>query len=171
MWHVAPGAIARRKAPRVRTIPLVMLRILDAVSAIDQRQMAIVFEVIRKPIANPAGIKSHVRIMGKEKRISLFGANLQFDSIKSLAVEEVVVLRSVSGAVGPARVVKAHWHSVRGRSDGKQVDDHHFVEPGEAMIDVPGPFRRPVPVERVTLWRLAIPIPLHGFPELRNAIV
>ena len=85
MWHVTPGTVARCKAPRVRTITRVMPRILDAVSAIDQRQIAIVFEVIRKPVADCAGIKSQVGIMGKEQRISFFGANIQFDSIKSLA--------------------------------------------------------------------------------------
>src|ERR1700757_3530417 len=50
-------------------------------------------------------------------------------------------------------------------SNGKQIGDHHLIEAGEAMIDVPGPLRGPMPVEGVALGRLAIPVPFDRFPK------
>src|SRR6266568_3150515 len=79
------------------------------------------------------------------------------------------ILHACRALVCPAGIIEIGGNGVSGRRDRQQVDDHGLVESGEAVIDVPGPLRRPVPVESAALWRAAIPIPLDGFPEMRNA--
>src|SRR5580700_8746227 len=148
-----------------------MFRVLDAVSAIDQCQVAAVFEVIREAVADSAGVKSHVGIVREEEWVSFFRADVQLDSVKGFAIEKVVVRGAAPRLVGPARVIKAGWHGMSRRSYRQEIHDHYFVEACEAMIDVPRPVRRPVPVKRVTLRRLAIPIPFHGFPEMGDALI
>ena len=60
---------------------------------------------------------------------------------------------------------------MRRRSDRQQINDHHLIESRKRMIDVPGPMRRPVPIERIALRRASVPVPFHRFPQPRDSLV
>src|ERR1039458_4299999 len=81
----------------------------------------------------------------------------------------LAVLRARLALIGPSRVVKPGGNGMSGRSDRQQIHDHGLVKSREAMVDVPRPLRRPMPIERIALRRLPVPVPLHGFPKLRGS--
>src|ERR1017187_5086727 len=70
--------------------------------------------------------------------------------------------------MGPSRVVKPGGNGMSGRGDRQQIHDHGLVKSCEAMVDVPRPLRRPMPIESIALRRLPVPVPLHCFPKLRD---
>src|SRR5258708_38872564 len=61
MRAVARRAVARGKAPTIRAITFVMLRVPDAISEVNERQAAIVLEIIRITIAEMR-IETHIGI-------------------------------------------------------------------------------------------------------------
>src|SRR5258708_3178125 len=62
MRAVAWRAVAGGKTPTISTIAFVMLRVPDAISEVNERQVAIVLEIIRIPIAETR-IETHIRIV------------------------------------------------------------------------------------------------------------
>ena len=59
--HVGGG-----QTPRVRTQRFVLFGIVNAIRAIDQREIAVILKVIRVEIGERMRIEAHVGIMGKK---------------------------------------------------------------------------------------------------------
>src|SRR5690349_24061473 len=67
--NVIGGAVARGQTPGIGAVSFVMLRVGDAVGAIDQRDVAVVVEVRRGvAIVQLVRIERQERVMGKEQR-------------------------------------------------------------------------------------------------------
>src|ERR1700679_2077823 len=57
-----------------------------------------------------------------------------------------------------------------GRRDREQEGDHRLVPAYQRMADVPGMVGRPMPIEEIARWGLAIPVPLDPAPERRDRL-
>src|SRR5881227_2203834 len=87
MGHIAAIAVACRESPAVGAIALVMLRVLDAVLAIDERVVAVLFPVIGMPVLQSVGINPHEAIVGKEQRAAIVESQRQLHAIVGLVVD------------------------------------------------------------------------------------
>src|SRR5437867_6015644 len=61
--------------------------------------------------------------------------------------------------------------TVRWRRYGEQISDHYLVESDQRVVNAPGPARGPVPIQKVTLWILAVPVPFDRLPQMRDPAV
>ena len=59
---------------------------------------------------------------------------------------------------------------MRGRGDRQEVDDHRFIPSDEWMVDVEAMIGRPVPVKKIAVGLLSVPIPLDLAPHPGDAV-
>src|SRR5215472_876461 len=114
MGSISRGTIARSETPVVGPVALVLRRILDAVSAINQSKIPIILKVIREAIVDSSGVEAHIGIVGEEQRIALC-SDVQLDAEVSPTVKEPIfrVIGSVVHSlrvISPTRVVQTRGH-------------------------------------------------------------
>ena len=84
--QVPKWIVARREAPRIRTVTGVLAGIHDAVLPADASDVAIIDEVVGVAIRKSVRIKSHKRIVSEEQRAAKTLANIKPDPIVGVPV-------------------------------------------------------------------------------------
>src|SRR6266849_7588051 len=162
MGNITKRAVAGRQSPGIGAIALKMLGIRDAISAVNQRNVPIVFKIRRREaIVQTVRIESEVGVMRKKERPSAPPADIEFYAVVGFSVRIMTAILGGGPALAireshrvlasPAGIVIARGHAVRRRGHRKEIGDHHFVEANERMVDAPGPERRPVPIQEMAL--------------------
>lgn len=107
MRNVPVRTIASGEAPRISRVSSVLLGIFDAVGVVNERQVAVVLNVVGEAIVDPAGIKSHIGIMGEKERRT-FCADVQTNAEEGPAADKFVCVRDFARrfTVGPAGVIQ-----------------------------------------------------------------
>ena len=180
--NIAGRAVAGSQSPGVGAIALKMFGIRNAISAVDQGNVAVVFKIRRaEAIAQTVGIESEIGVVRKKEGTSGANADIELYAVVRVSVRIVIpvlgagpslAIRESHGILAcPAGIVITGGNAVCRRCHCKKIGNHHFVEANERMVDTPSPKRRPMPVQEMALRRLAIPIPLDALPELGDALM
>ena len=142
-----------------------MFRVADAVSTVDQCQVAHLVEVAGAVfIFQSHRIKSEERVLSPEKR-SGFGAliaEVQLDSFHFMR-------RNDGSVLCPTVMIDSRRYSVCRRSGGKNIHNHTFVVAVYREIHFPAIRRTPMPVKNV-LPALPIPVPVDIPPNLVDTL-
>src|SRR5438874_1634512 len=93
-WLGAAAAIvhSRRLAPGIVAIARPFAWILDRISVADQRDVAVVLEIIGVGIALAAGVKAQERELGEEQLRAVPLSDLQLVTIIAVAIDEMVAI-------------------------------------------------------------------------------
>src|SRR5262249_27437827 len=124
--------VARGDSPGVRAVTRKMSGIASAILEIDQRKIAVVFEIICIAIAN-VRIETHIGVMGEKERTTGTHPDVEFNSFVSEAVRIMIAVGGAAPAAtiidgdfrlaGPTCVVKIRRNRMSRRSDCKQIND------------------------------------------------
>src|SRR5690348_1695924 len=182
MRNVTIGAVACRQSPGVGAVALKVFGIGDAISAVDQSNVAVIFKIGRcETIAQAVRIKTEEGVMRKKERAARAHADVEFYAVVGVPVRIMTsIFRSgpafaISNGpgilAGPAGIVVARRNPVCPRGHRQKISDHHFIEPNQRMVNAPSPERGPMPIQEMALRRLAKPIPFDAFPEFGDALI
>jgi len=127
-------------------------------------------------------IKAEVGIVGVEQRAPGADTHIEFDSEIGVAIAVVVANvrirpsgRDRQWLLEIAPPIPSSTCRPALRVSGDAIASKYVIitslKPTRGWVDVLGPFRRPVPVQEITLRVTPGTSPLDGLPEVRNAAV
>ncbi len=165
---------ARRLAPCVVAIAGPFTRILDRIRMADQRDIAVVLEIVGIGVALAARVETQERELGEEQFRAIPLADLEFVAIITVAVDEMVAVGRPAPTLTivdrqrrsprPAAMPQARRYPVGRRGDTEDVGDRRFVPADQRMIDVEAVIGRPMPIEEVAVGFLAVPVLFDALP-------
>src|ERR1700732_959242 len=99
----AAGSIdAGGASPRIIPVANILSRVSDSITVADQRNTAIVFEIICISILLVARVKAQKRVLGKEKVCAISFPDVELDAVITISVDVMIALR---GPTPPAAVL------------------------------------------------------------------
>src|SRR3984893_2564162 len=123
--------------PRIIPVANVLSGVSDSISVADQRNVAIVFEIVCVGILLVARVKAQKGVVGKEKFCSISLSDIEFDVVIGISIDVVITL---AGATPPATildrplrlsrpsgVIHRGWDGMSRRRDREQINDHRLI--------------------------------------------
>src|SRR5215470_4150094 len=91
VWNIAKGAVAGRQTPAVGAVALKMFGIRNAIGAVNQGNVPIVFKVGRREaVVQAVRIEGEIRVVSEEKRPACAHADVEFYAVVIVPVRIVI---------------------------------------------------------------------------------
>ena len=130
MCRVTLMIVARCQSPAFAAVSFILLRIIDAISTVDQGMCFHLLTVVGITVFESARIESEIGIMCKEERAAKVGAQGQADAVIFFSVLEC-------NGVGPPLMIHRFTNRISRRRSRQNISDMALVLPFQLMVHRP----------------------------------
>src|SRR5713226_5673691 len=124
-------------SPRIIPVANILPGVGNSVSVIDQRNVAIVLEIVGVSILLVTRVKTEKRIVGKKKVCPIFLSDIEFDAIVAVSIDVVIALGGSTPPAAilhrplrlsrPTGVIDGSWDRMSRGRDREQIDNHRLI--------------------------------------------